>query len=859
MPRILVAEESATLRYILVRMLEHAGHEVVELERLEALPAGLDRAEGLDALVIGWPDPLPQGFDTLLPRLRAAPLQRLPTVFLAHDPPPELLQYALDRPATALVPWESHAELTEGLDSLLQQHATEELPQTAIPDADEGLRILLVDDSRSIRLGYRRILERAGHQVTGAASVEEGWKLALEQPFDLAIIDYFMPGQNGDALCRLLRNDPRTRNIRLSVLTGTYLDEVIARCLQAGAVECMFKNESMDLFLARVESIARHVRHQREIESERSRLAAILGSVGDGVYGVDLNGRITFINPAARRILGLPEDLALTGQCPFSLFHGIDTRGRDITPEQCPLHRSYLSGQALSGHETVFRTHGGRLLPVACSAHPLIVNGQRQGMVVAFRDVSERRLLEEQLRWQATHDPLTELFNRRYFEEELEREVRRHQRGEPDSALLYIDLDQFKYLNDTAGHEAGDRLLIDIGRQLERRLRRGDTLARLGGDEFALILRNVDRDHIEEIAEGFRLMLSEYRFSTDGRSYNIGGSIGIALIDAETRSSSEVLANADIACHIAKRNGRNQVHLYDPSQDERAAMDLDLGWSSRLREALEEGRFVLHYQPIVALADIDMDRLPAEDGAVWQQLSDGPLHFEVLLRLRSEGGELIPPGAFLSSAERFNIMPAIDLWVVRHALRELRRFETEHTAPLTFSVNLSASTLNDERARQQVLELVSEAGLGNSQLIFEITETTAIDNFSLAQQFMEELRALNCRIALDDFGTGFSSFSQLKSIDANYVKIDGQYVHNMARDPIDRAIVTSMNDIAHSLGLQTVAEFVESAETLRLLKVCGVDFVQGYYIQRPLLELGGATQPERRLKPVREADARPGR
>ncbi len=858
MPRILIAEESATLRYILVRLLEQAGHEAVELERPGDLPALLGPPVGIDALVIGWPEPLPDSFDALLARLRSAPLNRLPALFLAHEPPPELLQYTLDRPSTALIPWESHAELAEGLDSLLKHGAGKEIVQPASGEAGDGLRILLVDDSRSIRLGYRRILERAGHQVTGAASVEEGWKLALEQPFDLAIIDYFMPGQNGDALCRLLHNDPRTRNIRLSVLTGTYLDEVITQCLQAGAVECMFKNESMDLFLARVESIARHVRHQREIESERSRLAAILGSVGDGVYGVDGEGRITFVNPAARRLLELPEEQEVSGQSAFELFHGVDTRGRPLPPEHCALQASYRSGQPLAGHETVFRTRSGRLLPVECSAHPLIVNDQRQGMVVAFRDVSERRLLEEQLRWQATHDPLTELFNRRYFEEELEREVQRHQRGEPDSALLYIDLDRFKYLNDTAGHEAGDRLLIDIGRQLERRLRRGDTLARLGGDEFALILRNVDRDHIEEIAEGFRLMLSEYRFSTDGRSYNIGGSIGIALIDADTRSSSEALANADIACHIAKRNGRNQVHLYDAAQDERAAMDLDLGWSSRLREALEEGRFVLHYQPIVALSDIDMDRLPAEDGAVWQQLSDGPLHFEVLLRLRSEGGELIPPSAFISSAERFNIMPAIDLWVVRHALRELRRFETSHEAPLTFSINLSASTLNDERARQQVLGLVAEAGLDHSSLIFEITETTAIDNFSLAQQFMEELRALGCRIALDDFGTGFSSFSQLKSIDANYVKIDGQYVHNMARDPIDRAIVTSMNDIAHSLGLQTVAEFVESAETLRLLKVCGVDFVQGYYIQRPLLELGGTAQPSLQLRAIREAEARPG-
>ncbi|RMG56774.1 MAG: EAL domain-containing protein [Gammaproteobacteria bacterium] len=845
MPRILVAEESATLRYILVRMLEHAGHTVEQIEDWPSLAETLAGSTRPDALVLGWPEPVPEEMTGILEQLSSTRLQGLPALFLTHEPPPELLQYTLERKASALVPWESHAELSEGLETLLQAR-----PETP-PEADHAaqgsdrLRILLVDDSRSIRLGYRRILERAGHQVTGAGSVDEAWQRALEQPFDLAIIDYFMPGKNGDALCRMLRNDPRTRNIRLSVLTGTYLDEVIARCLEAGAVECMFKNESMDLFLARVQSISRHVHYQREIEAERSRLAAILESVGDGVYGVDPEGHITFINPAACRILGF--DTPPLGESAFELFHGIDTRGRAIPGDHCPLQQSYASGRPLAGHEGVFRTRDNRVLPVACSAYPLIVNGERQGMVVAFRDVSEQRLLEEQLRWQATHDPLTELFNRRYFEEELEREVQRHQRGEPDSALLYIDLDQFKYLNDTAGHEAGDRLLIDIGRQLERRLRRGDTLARLGGDEFALILRNIERETIEEIAENFRQMLSEYRFHAEGRSYNIGGSIGIAIIDGDTRSSSEALANADIACHIAKRNGRNQVHLYDPSQDERAAMDMDLGWSSRLREALEEGHFVLHYQPIVALADIDMNNLPPEEGGVWQALADMPLHFEVLLRLRAETGELIPPGAFLTSAERFNIMPAIDLWVLRRALRELQRYETGRKATTTFSINLSASTLNDDKARQEVLDEVRNARLQNSALIFEITETTAIDNFSTAQHFMEELRALDCRIALDDFGTGFSSFSQLKAIDANYVKIDGQYVHNMARDPIDRAIVTSMNDIAHSLGLKTVAEFVESAETLRLLKVCGVDYVQGYYIQRPLLEL---THPERAVRPL---------
>jgi diguanylate cyclase (GGDEF)-like protein/PAS domain S-box-containing protein len=594
----------------------------------------------------------------------------------------------------------------------------------------------------------------------------------------------------------------------------------------------MFKNEARELFVARLAAMSRAVRIRKSVEAERSRLAGILASVGDGVYGVNRAGQITFVNPAVRRILGYPENALLIGQAAHQLFHYADEDGHANPDDACLLQKAYAAGNELHSWETVFWAHGGTAVPVECTVYPLHIDGQPEGSVVAFRDVSERRALQQELLWQANHDPLTRLHNRRYFETHLEEEVTRCRRG-GSSALLYLDLDRFKYINDIAGHAAGDQLLVEISERMRARLRDTDLLARLGGDEFAIILRNAAGDDVLNTAESYREILEHYTFIHGGSQYRIYGSIGVALIGADTQSAGEVLANADIACHVAKNKGRNQTHVYEPDGDAKLVMNVDLGWSARLQEALKSDRFVLHYQPIVPLCGLETASLPGEGClfAADSLMEKGVMHCEALVRLAGDAGEVLP-NAFLPTAERFGLMPQIDLWVFRHVISRLAELQG-HGTHACISVNLSGNTLDDNRFVPEVIDLLGRHKVDPGSIIFEITETNAIANIEAAQRLIGELRAHGCRFALDDFGSGFSSFHHLKHLPVDFVKIDGQFVRGMVQNPADRAIVMSINGIAHSLGKRTVAEFVENREILELLIECGVDYAQGNYIAPP--------------------------
>lgn len=847
MHRVLLVERSATLRLLLAKLLKGNGYEVVVADSFEVgLRELQDDARGAHryaAAVIEWPTHTHVSADELFSLLEGSRHRELPALILTQEAEPATRTWVARRAHTALVLWDNYAETIDSLSKLLA--IPQDAPLAVLPEfRSASIRILFVDDSPSVRVYFRRLLSSQGYVVETAASVDEGLKLARRTTFDIAIIDYFMPGANGDVLCRQLHEDPATAGITTAVITGTYLDEVIKDSLQAGAVECMFKNEADELFLARIAAMARAVQVHKSVVAEQQRLVGILGSVGDGVYGVDNRGRMTFINPAARRILGYSEAAPLTGESPHALFHFAGEDGAPRPPEKCFLHKAYVAGQELPVWETVFWQAGGKPIPVEGAVHPLSIDGRQDGSVVAFRDISERKSLEEKLRWQATHDPLTELLNRRFFEAQLDEECHRLKRGRGHSALLYIDLDRFKYINDTAGHAAGDQLLIEVGRQLRSRLRETDLLARLGGDEFAVILRHIEPENIYPAADSYRETLARATFNYGGKDYKVNCSIGVAVISRETQSPGEVLANADIACHLAKRKGRNQTHLYVPESDEKSAMDSDLGWSVRLREALQKGLFVLHYQPIVPMPDLDMSRLPAEDGMLWTELVDtlpGRAHYEVLVRMLGPSGEIIAPQAFIPTAERFNLMPEIDRWVVTSAIRRLGEINANGDR-VAFTINLSGQTLDDKRLVPLIKKLIGGMSLDPGALVFEITETAAIENIDIAKKIIDELRVLGCRFALDDFGSGFSSFSHLKHLAVDYIKIDGLFVQGMARDPIDHAMVASMNDIAHSLGRLTIAEYVENAEILSLLKKCGVDYVQGYYLSRPLAEVNVGRQ-----------------
>ena len=839
MAKILLIEPSATRRRALMTMLQAKGHELAPATSYAdglSIIAGAGIAPAV--VVVSWPEYSDQRANEIFALLRTREWQNVPVLVLADSTDAGGVAWLMKRPLTSLLLWTDYSDTPEAINKLLSPTAQQ--PAKTPGDGRASLRILFVDDSPTVRVAFRRLLLSEGYQVEVASSAEEGLERAVAAEFDIAIVDYFMPGDNGAAMVRKLRELDKTRSIISAIITGTYSDRVITESLAAGAVECMFKSEARELFLARMKSLARMVLDRKAIDNERRRLHGILSSVGDGVYGVDSHGTIQFINPAALDLLGFPHEANIVGKNAAEALHPAFEDGTPIPPQACFLSQCYSDSREVGGWQTVFWSEAKTPIPVECTVYPLDIDGKREGSVVAFRDVSQRRLLEDELRWQASHDSLTKLHNRAHFESQLQQEVLRLRRGEQESLLLFVDVDRFKYINDTAGHAAGDQLLIEARHRLKQRLRVSDTIARMGGDEYAMILRNVAVGDAERVAEEFRRALSGQIFIYGDKSYRITASIGVACINRNTASPSEAMQNADIACHVAKNRGRNQVYVYSTDTTERANMDVELNWSSRIDDALKSDLFVLCYQPIMPARAVDIDALPANEGELWAahsaMLPRRPQYFEVLLRLRASDGELVAPNAFLPTAERYNLMLDIDKWVVHNALKSLRDASTTDQV-IGLSINLSAQSLGINGIGKYVQDKLIEFNIDGSNITFEITETRALNNIEATAELIQQLRALGCRFALDDFGSGFSSFSHLKRLDVDFLKIDGAFTQGILDDSVDRAVIHAINAIAHSVGKRTTAEYVDRPELIAALKAAGVDFLQGYYIGRPLEDL----------------------
>ena len=851
MDRVLLIEASATRRRALSTMLTQKGFDVAIIANYAeglAMLSSVERQK-FAALVVSWPEYSDHRADDVFALLRARDWITLPVLVMADSTDAGAVNWLMKRGSTALLLWSDYSDAPEALNKLI--HPAQRPAATESRAHSEQLRVLFVDDSPTVRIAFKRLLAAEGYQVEIAVNAEDGHLKAMSMDFDIAIVDYFMPGDNGAMLVKRLRDLPKTSGILAAIITGTYSDRVITESLGAGAVECMFKSEARELFLARMRSLSRTVLDRKAIDNERRRLHGILTSVGEGVYGVDSQGSIQFINPAALDILGYAHDTDFVGQNAADRFHyAFEDRTR-IPRQACFLSQCYANGNQVTGWQTVFWHESGRSVPVECTVYPLDIDGKREGAVVAFRDVSQRRLLEEELRWQASHDALTKLHNRAHFEQQLQQEVARLRRSDQTSLLLFVDVDRFKYINDTLGHAAGDQLLIEASHRLRSRLRVNDTLARMGGDEYALILRNAHQDP-EQLAEEFRKSLSGQLFSYGDKHYRLSASIGAAVLDRQVLSPSEAMANADIACHIAKNKGRNQVHVYSYDTDQRASMDVELNWSARLEEAIRDNLFVLCFQPILPLPSVDLANLPDAEGELWMRhLRHGRprrVYYEVLLRMRSNSGDLVAPDAFLPTAERYNMMLDIDRWVIHHALKAMRECQSadpDHS--LGMSINLSAQSLGANGIGRYVMDKLVEFNVDPALVTFEITETKAVTNLDAARELISQLRGLGCRFALDDFGCGFSSFTHLKHLDVDFLKIDGSFIQGLLEDPVDRAVIAAINDIAHSVGKRTVAEYVDRPDVLAALRACGVDFIQGYYVGRPTADLLGS-YPRSRLE-----------
>ncbi len=451
---------------------------------------------------------------------------------------------------------------------------------------------------------------------------------------------------------------------------------------------------------------------------------------------------------------------------------------------------------------------------------PVIVGGSRfkanpDEYIVFIVDISERKRIEEKLSYQATHDALTGLINRHEFERRAERTISTAQAGKGEHALCYMDLDQFKVVNDTCGHSAGDELLRQLGHVLQDAVRNRDTLARLGGDEFGVLMEHCTLDQAQRVANELQHIVQDFQFFWEGQSFRIGVSIGLVAITETTPSLTELLKQADAACYMAKDLGRNRIQVYRPEDTELAQRYGEMQWVARINRALEENRFTLYAQSIVPL-DKSTDK-----------------HYELLLRMVDEHGETIPPGAFLPAAERYNIMDKLDAWVVENAFALMASHPAFVEQIHFISINLSGQSLTNDTFLDLVIAQIKASKIDAGKICFEVTETAAISNLSAATTFISTLRGLGCRFALDDFGSGLSSFGYLKNLPVDYLKIDGMFVKDMVDDPIDRAMVKSINDIGHVMGMKTIAEFVENDQIKSMLTAIGVDYAQGYGIGKP--------------------------
>jgi len=471
-------------------------------------------------------------------------------------------------------------------------------------------------------------------------------------------------------------------------------------------------------------------------------------------------------------------------------------------------------------------------------AHDYIMKDNLARLVPAItRELREtrnrvaHRRAQETIERLAFQDSLTGLSNRHDFETHLLDALQTAGPG-VSHALLYIDLDQFKIINDTCGHMAGDELLRQLAVLLRTPIRDSDTIARLGGDEFGLLMHNCSQEHARQIAERMLHIVKDFRFVWQDKTFAIGASIGLVMIDDNAMTLSDVLRMVDMACYAAKDKGRNRVHVYRADDAELVQRHGEMQWVARLNRALEENRFVLFRQCIESLTN-DADR-----------------HCELLLRMLDDDGQLILPGTFIPAAERYNLMPALDRWVVRHAFTYLRNrtVDTCGGERQTFFINLSGATVSEDHFADFVTHELQASGLAPSLIGFEITETAVIANLASATRFIDQVKALGCRIALDDFGSGLSSFSYLKSISADYLKIDGSFIKDMLDDPMDNAIVEAVNRIGHVAGMKTIAEFVESADIERRLQEIGIDYVQGYAIHRPAPLVPGEDRPPARSR-----------
>jgi diguanylate cyclase (GGDEF)-like protein/PAS domain S-box-containing protein len=677
--------------------------------------------------------------------------------------------------------------------------------------------VLLIDASMDEERLFREELALVRDQpftLEVARSLAEGLAQLRQRRFDVILLDLNLPDSLG--LTTFLRLQPRAGLQPIIVLVGQGDEDVGTEAVEHGALDFLVKQQVVSTLLAKALRYATERTHTMlALKASESRYRELYENVVAGVFQMSPDGKFMAANPALVRLLGYAsEDELLERSIGEDLYVHAEDRANWL--------RNMAAAGEIRNAELVLRRKDGRKIVVLENSRAV---RDEQGSVLYYEgtltDITEAHELSRQLSYEASHDALSGLINRREFEIRLQRALDSAQATGTSHAICYLDLDQFKIINDTCGHVAGDELIRQLAQLLQSRVRSNDALARLGGDEFGLLLHDCSLTDAVGIANTLLKAVEQYQFLWGASAFTVGASIGVVPLTGNFRRITQVLQAADAACYAAKDQGRNRVHVYQEDDAVVAQRHGEMQWVSRVKRALNENRFLLEAQPIVPIHQTGTQP-PA------------PRSYELLLRMRELDGSIVPPGAFLPAVERYNLTQRVDRWVISSALHWLAANPATTQRIGRVYVNLSGDSLSDPQLHDFIRAVLDETRVQPTKIGFEITETAAIGNLTRANQLIAELRRLGCAFSLDDFGSGVSSFAYLKALTVDWLKIDGLFVGNIVHDRVDHEMVRSISDIGHVMGKKVVAESVESTAVLERLKQIGVDYAQGLALGPPM-------------------------
>jgi diguanylate cyclase (GGDEF)-like protein/PAS domain S-box-containing protein len=674
----------------------------------------------------------------------------------------------------------------------------------------------------------RERLDRIGLDPEETVLMDQALGLiGTSQPLQVEIVDHIVGEEVDDAVRVMVDRDVPLEKQILAVFDEVVSHERISTAAAVAEASAEYHRAFGFMVLLGVAATGlglliagavtrRTVDIEGALFQEKERAEVTLDAIGDGVITTDARGDVVYLNPVAEQLTGWTAEEA-RGRSLRRVYNIVDEASRQAIDH--PAMSGGLDGRVVGvNRQIVLINRYGAEYAVEDTAAPLRdADGKVIGGVLVVRDVTESRSLSLQLNWQASHDALTGLANRFEFELLLNQLIASAKAQGKQHALLYLDLDQFKVINDTCGHVAGDGLLKRLAGVMQPLIRESDTLARLGGDEFGVLLEGCHTEQADRIAQSLREAVQEFRFAWEDKTFKLGVSIGLVVIDGDSVDAATVLSEADAACYVAKDMGRNRVWHHQADDQAVRQRHGEMQWVARINEALENDRLCLFGQRIVPL----------------QSAGAQAAHYELLVRMVDADGELVQPMAFIPAAERYGLMRLIDRWVIHSAFEWVAGRTATGAEDVFVAINLSGQSLEDDDFVGFVRSELETSGANPKRLCFEITETAAIANWSRAVEYMAELKIMGCRLALDDFGSGMASFGYLKAMPVDFIKIDGVFVRDMAHDSIDAAMVEAIHQIGHVMGKRTIAEFVESADVLERLREIGVDFAQGFHIHRP--------------------------